>query len=693
MNSHVEVPPRSIVLLLEGSRVQSTPWDFAGSDFAGLAGWGGVALGTAWLLERLRVAPDDPALVLAVGECVVRGVPTAARATVMGRAPLSGLFAAGQLGGELGVALAGRADVLALRGKAVGRGAILCLGEGGRARLEFEPELEELSPGEIGGRLAERFGTRAILCTGPGSSLAFASLAAGEDPPSFVGRGGLGRLFHRLGLKALVLEPESPARDVEPDPVAVELSRHLVRSPRAVARAMGGTFELFEAKAARGEEDPERVHEVVARAEARRVDRKGCRGCPTPCGWVFEQDETRRRQGARFSAAEALGSALGLDDFDATLALLARCDALGIDAREAGTILKLALELGEAGRLDDAPRRGDRASLESALTGLLAREHPAREGAGAFASAFGLAHETHHGQSLRVESNLASLLGQCVSGGGVDPMRSLPFLAELGDREAMEELIGLPLPGGAEDPRDPAGKGRIVVWSENLIQAIDATGFCAFSAVGLLADGVLSLDALARFILPRAMLAAHPGEGRSEGELLLALGQELVAMRAEIDAHLGGRSDAPPGLREELEVPGMLPEYRSVRSSARGAWGSLGGWIEEVASWRGLSGPEDRGIVEEPLAEPRPAPGKVFLAVGGGLADVLGRDHTLATTLPRTLEEVVHELVERHPRAGRWLLSDKRLLPAFWRGGERLHARSRVRDGDRLEVVLAISGG
>ena len=95
----------------------------------------------------------------------------------------------------------------------------------------------------------------------------------------------------------------------------------------------------------------------------------------------------------------------------------------------------------------------------------------------------------------------------------------------------------------------------------------------------------------------------------------------------------------------------------------------------------------------EPGPEPGRAPGRVFLEVGGGLAEVLGRHPVLETRLPGTLEEVVHGLVERHPRAGRWLLAEGRLLPAFWRRGERLHARSRVQDGDRLEVVLAISGG
>ncbi len=693
MKPEIEPQHRSIELRLQGSSLVLGQWDFEGSLFRGFSGWGGVAQGTAWLAQRLEEVPDEPALVLAVGECIVRGLPTAARATVMARAPSSGLFASGQVGGELGPALAWHADFLALSGRCES-GGVLRLRSDRSVELSVRPDLLPLETADVAQRLQSDFGTAAILCTGPlaEQGLPFASLAAGVDPPSFVGRGGLGAVLSALGLKAIVIE--TPAKSAETLPEALALTRALARSPRAAARAIGGTFELFGAMAARGEATDRESRAFYEEADARRVERKGCRGCPTPCGWIFEEDDTKRRQGGRFSANQALGTALGLERFEDSLRLLARCDRLGIDAREAGTILALLIELGEKGMLADAPRRGDLDALDNWLKRFLHdTEHPARFGARALSRRFGLVDASHQGQSLRQDSNLATLLGQCVSGGGVDPMRSLPFLTELGDRARMEALIGLPLPLHAEDPRATAGKGRIVVWSENLIQAVDATGFCAFSTVGLLADGVLSLDELAQFILPAA-LAARPGPD-SPGERLLGLGATLVALRRQLDTRLGGRASPPEFARERLSEAGMLPEYETLRGIARAvlAWGELDIWPEERRRWIELGrGPSEPGPTPLPLRR-EVQEGRVSLRTSGALAGILGREYVHKALLPMPLEGLVHAVCEHHPRARRWLFVGGDLLPGFWRGGARLERDVQVEAGDVLDVVLAISGG
>jgi len=272
-------------------------------------------------------------------------------------------------------------------------------------------------------------------------------------------------------------------------------------------------------------------------------------------------------------------------------------------------------------------------------------------------------------------------------------MRSLPFLTELGDRARMEALIGLPLPLHAEDPGATAGKGRIVVWSENLIQAVDATGFCAFSTVGLLADGVLSLDELAQFILPAA-LAARPGPD-SPGERLLGLGATLVALRRQLDTRLGGRASPPEFARERLSEAGMLPEYETLRGTARAvlAWGELDIWPEERRRWIELGrGPSEPGPTPLPLRR-EVQEGRVSLRTSGALAGILGREYVHKALLPMPLEGLVHAVCEHHPRARRWLFVGGDLLPGFWRGGARLERDVQVEAGDVLDVVLAISGG
>ena len=517
--------------------------------------WGGAALG----LALLAAEPEAGPLVLAVGHGVRAGVPTAARASVLARAPLSGLLAEGQVGGELGARLARVADALVVVGRAPIPDAVLVV-DGRGVELVRVPELGGRPPRVVLPELGRRFAPSSALVSGPAaaSDCAFASLASGDERPSFVGRGGLGAVLARLGLVAIVVRADVPLQSAAAE--APELRAALLRSPRLAARAAGGTFELFGALSARGDLragdraealSGTRGAELFAEAQERRRGREGCRGCPTPCGWVFEQQH--RPQRARFGATEALGTSLGLTAVDDAFALLALCDDLGLDAKEAGAVLATTQRARERGRLPGEPRWGDRAGLAAELAALLGDGELARQqraGAVALARHLGLADELPQarGQAARASENLANVLGQCVSAGGTDPMRSFPFLVDACDRERMGRLVApLPLPPEAADAGSPAGKGRLVFWHENLVAGLDAVGFCAFSAAGLLADGVLDVDELARSILPPSLERPRDADWRAlaPGERLLAAGANIVLLRRELNRRYG--ADAGPG--------------------------------------------------------------------------------------------------------------------------------------------------
>ena len=68
---------------------------------------------------------------------------------------------------------------------------------------------------------------------------------------------------------------------------------------------------------------------------------RGCAGCPTPCGWVFETP-AGARLGGRFNALDSLGGALGLDESADALRILAACNEVGVDAKEVGAALAVA---------------------------------------------------------------------------------------------------------------------------------------------------------------------------------------------------------------------------------------------------------------------------------------------------------------------------------------------------------------
>jgi aldehyde:ferredoxin oxidoreductase len=683
-------------------QAQAREWRGSSAAVDRVGRLGGAALASALLYESARVQPDSEApLVLAIGECVRRGTPTAARITVASRSPLTGRLADGQVGSDLARRLATVADALVLRGRTDVRGAVLELGDRGEFRLHSWPELEGLSPREVHARATQRFGACASLSIGIAGEreLPFASLAAGGSVPHFVGRGGLGAVMGRLGLKALVVtcEPVEQAG-------AEELIGALRSSPRLAERALGGTLELFSAFGASeqlrarnyaAEVSHETAAQVAAEVASSQSARHGCQGCPTPCGWVF--DRGRERQGARFGASYALGLNLGLERFDDALALLADCDELGVDAKEVGAMLALFARATELGRVERGPKWGDVASMRAAVRELVQVGAP--RGSRALAHQLGLERELFHAKqsSVRPDANLATLLGQCVSSRGTDPMRTFSFLVDSANRVQLERMLGMPLPEGADDPRAPAGKGRIVWWHENLAAALDATGFCSFSSAALLADGSLDLDRLTRWLAPDSMRERSDFE-RAPARAFVEAGADVVALQRELDELWNGapRGELPEWARPQLEQPGMWDEYAALRGlDSRGA---LTSDARERFSRGEHSASADRTAAESPQrarssdSHERRA-GRIVVRSSGELAAALGREREVTAMLPAVAAEILAELARASRDVEHLLLRDGRILPALYRGGRRVLASDELRDGDTLELVLVVGGG
>ena len=275
----------------------------------------GAALGgPAAALERLAGAEDGgTALTLAVGPCVVRGVPTAARLQLAARAPLGGGLAEGQVGSELAARVATLADLVVLSGSVPTGDGVLVLRESGVALLR-RPAWRTLPAAARNRELEAELGPCGTLACGPAAhaGVPFANLTAGAHPGSRVGRGGLGRVLAERGLLAVAVVaepvPTQPHHDLE---------AALRRSPRLRTRAARGTLELFGA---------------AEEAAPGTGQRHGCHGCPTPCGIALDGGAGP----ARFSALEPLRTRFG----PAADALLERCNELGLDAREAAARLR-----------------------------------------------------------------------------------------------------------------------------------------------------------------------------------------------------------------------------------------------------------------------------------------------------------------------------------------------------------------
>ncbi|MCC7012717.1 MAG: hypothetical protein IT454_09170 [Planctomycetes bacterium] len=678
-------PPKSSPRVLDvdlgalraGATPLPRPWSARRAWLEALGRWSGGALGLAWLAER---ALDDPRasapLVISVGACVARGMPTAARASVASRAPLTGLFAEGLVGGSFARRLASVADMLAVHGQILERGAVLVV-ERQRVALEVWPELAGLAPQATHARLAERFGDCASLAIGPAGErgLATASLSSSGTPPHIVGRGGLGAVLGRCGLKALVVRaPEVESAE------SGDLARELARSPRLLARSEGGTFEQLEAFRARGElfeRSGERaveaatVERLAQQVHAARGARHGCGGCPTPCGWSFDT-RAGARQGARFGASYALGLQLGLEQFDDALELLRMCDEFGVDAKEIGACLALLARAAEGGA--GGPRFGERATFQRCLRELVDGSGPGASmahGALPLARALGLELASAKGASLRPDASLASLLGQCVSSRGGDPMRTFPFLAVDGsDWALMRASTGLDFAPEASDPASPVGKGRLVAWHEDWANALDVLGFCSFSAASLVCDGILDV--------PRLERALAPPSWSDDGVGMLRAGALLSMLQRRLNELWGIAADAdrPGWARPRLDLAGMWDEYAAARGlEADGRLSAASLRALEALSPNVAPEPERRAVAP---AVPSPsAPGRVELRHGAGATLVLELE------LPCTARELLERLRDRGLGA----------QPALFRAGRRVASSDWVHDGDRIELVSVIAGG
>jgi len=687
--------------------IQLTPNSWASPEphLQSIGNHSGPALGMARFLDDSQPAP---ALILCVGDAVRRGLPTAARVSILAPSPLTGRLAEGQVGSELGRRLATVADALVLRGRTRVEGAVLHVGPAGEVELLSMPELCGADPVRTLDVVVARLGACALLRCGLAGErgIPFANLAAGGRTPSFVGRGGLGAAFGATGLKALAISaPPVAGGDDE------ALTRALLASPRLQARATGGTLELAHAFAARGDlrergysrrVESQVGAELAQDAQDAARERHGCKGCPTPCGWVFERGDGRR-QGAHFSAVYALGTNLGLTGLNDALRLLEVCDRLGIDAKEAGACMALCAHAVEDGRIGGAPLFGDvdaLAALLDELAGRTGRGALLSRGAAEFARSHGLGARAYHagGEAARPESSLAAVLGQCVSARGAEPMRTFPFL--LGDgaqRARIESLFApFPLPEHGQDARHPAGKGRLVWWHENLVAALDVTGFCAFSAAGLLADGLLDLDQLAQLLIASADGAAPDSE--RPGTALLELGGQLVYLHHLWNERAGvALDDRPAWASESLALDGMLEEYREWRGLDQDGRPTA----ESRAAWGRSAATRPRGDVRpvigsgEPTGASTPGgpPMMITLTGWGPLQAELGGMAPIELPQGATVAAALRAGALAFPGAAPWLWQGDQPIPAVYRGGGRLEPEDPVHDGDTLELVVAVSGG
>lgn len=561
-----------------------------------------------------------PVFTLAVGEAVGRGVPTAARVTVAARAPLRSGVTEAQCGGPFAFGLAGLLDGLTIVGRAKEPVHLVIGTEGVRAR---RGTARTASLSARTREALEHGGAALVVGPAADAGLPFANIASvdGAGAPSFVGRGGLGAALRAAGVLSIVVE-----RGVESGAAAEDqLAAALGRSPRLLERARGGTLELA-------------AHRGTARVErGGSATRHGCRGCPTPCGWVLQLEEegTPRRAIGRFAAMQ------GFAESGEAGRCLDRCNELGMDARSAARLVRdLGREAELPGVLEEFVEQGRPAHAAAVALGPSGDEEPA---------------DAVH------EADLAARAGVIASPRGPEPMRSLSIFGL---------APGVDLPGVVFTGDAAANAGLLARWHGAFASAVDISGFCAFSAAALVADDVLEVEELARAISPTG---GWDGVGGDGAVAMLAAGERHLRLHEA----LGGGSG-----RGDRIGPGDDALRRALEAHDRGL--GAGDGAPSPASGP-TPGSSRQGEAEVSVS----ATGQLGLRLGGaedGAAIVIGRGSTVL--------EVLRDLATTHPRAAALLLSDAgRPVPAVLRSGEALAPGSSVAAGDSLELVLVVPGG
>ncbi|MEM9803158.1 MAG: aldehyde ferredoxin oxidoreductase N-terminal domain-containing protein, partial [Planctomycetota bacterium] len=586
------------------------------------------------------------------GDAVRRGVPTAARATLTAPVPRREGLAEAQFGGGFGAAFARSLDALIVVGR-TGEARVLEIGADGEvgiasARDALGVEFASLGTSARAAALTARTRGAHVLTAGPAADagVPFANLASfdGADPdgaPSLVGRGGLGSAVRSSGIVAIVAADDGRAVH---SPDADALRALLVRSPRLLSRAVGGTLELGELR-----DGPLEVGDAPR-------EKNGCRGCPTPCGWRF--DVNVRGGGARVNGRfSALQGFAGRDD---ALDLVERCNKLGLDARAAASLLVDSDEESDPFRfLDAIVREGSSAHRAS-----VALTEPGATGA---------------------RADLAARVGQALAARGPEPVRSLSLFGLSGIAPA-EIVDPLPWTGDAE-----ADAGTLARWHECFAAAIDVTGFCAFSAAGLVADGLATPTEIGAILCP-APRGTDRGDGwgfdADPGRAMLWAGSSHVALHREwIGPRFAERvraleRDAPAAVAayERAAALGFEPPGNEAPAAAPVRSGAPSGAP-------GIARVLARGVLASQLAS---HPRRSSPARGDGALE-------LVLDVPSgglRAGEIVRAIAAEHPSAAPWLVDERgRPVPAVVAGSRRVLPDEVVAPESLIELILAIPGG
>jgi len=331
---------------------------------------GGVALAVRLIEERVR-GPLDPfgadnPIVFAAGPFASTPVPAANKHALATISPLTGLLNEGLSSSHFSAVLR-RCGLAAIVVTGVADEWTTLAIDGDAVRFEGASRLAGLSARETTKALRESYGDRSLrVCAIGVAGERGVRYAAVENDGRQAGRGGTGAVFGAKRLKAVALRGRGEvgmADRAATARLAATLRERAVGPKTAKYRVLGTSANLrvlqrmgqlptrnFTAATFEGAENvtPERARESAGTYLELRA---GCAGCPVQCEHLYVRKDRDRRSAAasEYESVWAFGPNCGVDDLDAVLDAIARCDELGLDTISTGSAIAFAMECAQHG--------------------------------------------------------------------------------------------------------------------------------------------------------------------------------------------------------------------------------------------------------------------------------------------------------------------------------------------------------
>lgn len=518
---------------------------------------------------------EENPIIICTGPLTGTLAPTAGRATMTSRSPLTRTIFTSNSGGIFGALF-----------KFTGYDAVVILGKSEQpiiiyindreTKIENAKTLWGNNTCQTTQKIKAQFSkASSVLSIGPAGEnrVLFASVIT--DGARGFGRGGLGAVWGYKNIKALIVsgkqKPKIKQKDKLPS-VVYEAHKSIKQNPitSKALPELGTSFILdvvyFDRALPVKNFSTNQFSGILSTGSSALQEKiferhSSCWGCPIFCGRVSRDIDGKISEGPEFETIWALGPNLGINDLPLIQKANRLCNEYGLDTISFGGTLGFAMEATEKGIRDFGIRFGEKEKLIKIITQVAENKGVGQElkmGSRLMAQKLGSKAKYF---AINVKGmELAAYDPRVIKGMAVGYATSNRGACHLhGGYPAGSEIFGLPR---RINPRIQVGKGTLAANRQNDSAALDSLIICRFASMGV------SLENWSR------ILKVITGENYT-AQTLSKIGERIHNLERIINLKLGfTRKDdsLPPKLlkedlgEEEIDLENMLNEYYEFRS-------------------------------------------------------------------------------------------------------------------------------